>query len=365
MLSHELRTPLAPVLALASSLQDRSDLSEDVRDQVETIRRNVELEARLIDDLLDLTRISRGKLNLSKSQVDAHDLLRNAIDICREDAAHKGIEVIAELSARRHFVRGDAARLQQVFWNLIKNAIKFTGGGGMIAIRTATTESDRIRVEVTDTGIGIAPEVLPRVFDAFEQGSHSITRKFGGLGLGLAISKTLVEAHNGRITAHSAGEGRGATFSVELDTVEILAPQEANGDSSDSGRPAALRILLVEDHADTAKVMQMLLRNAGHEVEIAASVESATKLLEEHDHDLLITDIGLPDGTGHDLMKLAAARYKLRGIALSGYGAESDIQQSSQAGFAAHLTKPVPMLTLTQAIERVARSKPSETDSTF
>jgi signal transduction histidine kinase/ActR/RegA family two-component response regulator len=355
MLSHELRTPLAPVLALASSLQDRPELSEDVREQVETIRRNVELEARLIDDLLDLTRISRGKLNLNTSDVDAHDLVRNAIDICREDAAHKGIEIVAELSARRHFVRADAARLQQVFWNLIKNAIKFTGGGGMIAIRTATIESDGIRVEVTDTGIGITPEVLPRIFEAFEQGSTSITRKFGGLGLGLSISKTLVEAHHGRITAHSAGEGRGATFCVELETVEVATEEPINGDPSAAGRAAALRILLVEDHADTARVMQMLLKSAGHRVEIAASVEAATRVLEEHDMDLLITDIGLPDGTGHDLMKLAAARYRLRGIALSGYGAESDIQQSLQAGFEAHLTKPVPMVTLTQAIQRVAK----------
>jgi CheY-like chemotaxis protein len=312
----------------------------------------------LIDDLLDLTRISRGKMNLNKADVDAHDLLRNAIDICCADAAHKGIRVTSELSAPRHFVRGDAARLQQVFWNLIKNAIKFTGEGGRVTIRTAATGDDMLRVEVVDTGIGIAPEVLPRIFDAFEQGSHSITRRFGGLGLGLSISKALVAAHEGRIFAHSAGEGRGATFSVELQTVVVPAAEDAGGEIAQGARAAALRILLVEDHADTAKVIQKLLSAVGHRVETAASVAAALRLLEETRVDLLITDIGLPDGTGHDLMKLAAARYALKGIALSGYGAESDVQESHLSGFAAHLTKPVPMITLTQAIQRIAAMAP-------
>jgi PAS domain S-box-containing protein len=354
MLSHELRTPLAPVLALASSLQERPDLSREVRDEIDTIRRNIELEARLIDDLLDLTRISRGKLNLSHTDVDAHDLLRDAIDICRDDAAHKGIEVVGELSAARHFVCGDGARLQQVFWNLIKNAIKFTGEGGQVTVRSANVEAGRLRVEVIDTGIGMSAEVLPRVFDAFEQGSTSITRQFGGLGLGLSISKALVEAHDGRIGALSEGEGRGSTFWVDLATVEAPVREEARGDHDSGAGAAALRILLVEDHADTAKVIQKLLNLAGHRVKTAATVESAVRLLEQNSVDLLITDIGLPDGTGHDLMRLAAARYKLRGIALSGFGAESDVNESIQAGFAEHLTKPVPMVTLRRAIERIA-----------
>jgi signal transduction histidine kinase/ActR/RegA family two-component response regulator len=365
MLSHELRTPLAPVLALASSLSSREELPADVREAVETIQRNVELEASLIDDLLDLTRISRGKMTLNKGTVDAHELVRNAIDICRADAAHKGIEVTAELLAPRHHVRADAARLQQVFWNLIKNAIKFTGEGGKVVIRTGQIEANgqlpdsQLLVEVSDTGIGIAPEVLPRIFDAFEQGSHSITRQFGGLGLGLAISKALVDAHGGQILAHSAGDGRGATFSVELQTVDAPVLETTGRDLAQRARAAALRILLVEDHADTAKVIQKLLSAVGHRVQTAGSVAAAVRLLEEQCVDLLITDIGLPDGTGHDLMKLAAARYSLKGIALSGYGAESDVQESQSSGFAAHLTKPVPMVTLTQAIQNIAAAAPT------
>jgi two-component system CheB/CheR fusion protein len=200
----------------------------------------------------------------------------------------------------------------------------------------------------------MSAEVLPRVFDAFEQGSTSITRQFGGLGLGLSISKALVEAHDGRIGALSEGEGRGSTFWVDLATVEAPVREEARGDHDSGAGAAALRILLVEDHADTAKVIQKLLNLAGHRVKTAATVESAVRLLEQNSVDLLITDIGLPDGTGHDLMRLAAARYKLRGIALSGFGAESDVNESIQAGFAEHLTKPVPMVTLRRAIERIA-----------
>jgi CheY-like chemotaxis protein len=259
-----------------------------------------------------------------------------------------------QLEARRPFVRADAARLQQVFWNLIKNAIKFTPNGGRVNVRTADLGDDRIEFEVTDTGIGIAPDVLPRIFDAFEQGDASITQQFGGLGLGLAISKTLVEAHEGHIRATSGGTGCGARFVVDLANVRAAATVAADAPADSAAADAPLNILLVEDHPDTVKVISYLLAESGHHVETAASVAAALERLEHRPVDLVISDIGLPDGSGLDLMREVTERYHLRGIALSGYGSEDDVQRSLRAGFAAHLTKPVPMSTLRQTIAEVA-----------
>jgi two-component system CheB/CheR fusion protein len=353
MLSHELRTPLTPVLALASTLQSRGDLPAEVRDDMETIRRNVELEATLIDDLLDLTRISRGKLQLNLQDVDAHDLLENALHVCDEDITNKHINIWLEMKATRHFVRADPARLQQVFWNLIKNAVKFTPSGGSVRIITENDENGRLRVDVSDTGIGITREMLPRVFDAFEQGPESITRRFGGLGLGLAISKTLVELHRGKIEAKSDGAGEGATFTMDLATIEKTAP--ATGDAQASPNvDTSLDILLVEDHPDTSRVMKRLLTKAGHRVSTAATVAEALASLEDRRVQLLISDLGLPDGNGVELMKEVARRFGIKGIALSGFGTDADVQQCIAAGFEAHLTKPVHLSTLRQTIAKVA-----------
>jgi signal transduction histidine kinase/ActR/RegA family two-component response regulator len=354
MLSHELRTPLTPVLALTSSLAERSDLPAELQEDLETIRRNVELEATLIDDLLDVTRIARGKLQLNLQEVDAHDLIRNAVGICLPDGRAKQIDVELELCAGARFVRGDAARLQQAFWNLIKNAIKFTPVGGRVRVSSTDLASERLRVEVSDTGIGITPELLPHIFDAFEQGAPAITQQFGGLGLGLAISKALVEAHGGEIAARSDGEGRGACFSIELETVHSVETAGAAPGAAKRANGHALKILVVEDHADTARVMQRLLRESGHEVATAASMSAALRVLEEAVVDLVISDLGLPDGSGLDLMREIGREHRVKGIALSGYGTEDDVQRSLAAGFAAHLTKPVTIAALRQAIGRVA-----------
>jgi two-component system CheB/CheR fusion protein len=367
MLSHELRTPLTPVLALASSLAERTDLPAGLREDLEMIRRNTALEATLIDDLLDVTRISRGKLQLNVHDLNLNDLLRNAVEVCRPDTDAKQITVDLELGATRAFVQGDAARLQQVFWNLIKNAVKFTPAGGRVAVRSSDLGEDEIRVDVIDTGIGIDAEVLPRIFDAFEQGASSITRQFGGLGLGLAISKALVEAHHGRISVTSDGPGTGACFSVELRTVEPEAVHSAQPTDGAGTAVGSLRILLVEDHADSAKVMQRLLRKAGHVVETAPSVNAGLRAFESAalPFDLLISDLGLPDGSGLDLMRELARRpSRVRAIALSGFGTEDDVQRSLAAGFAAHLTKPVPMATLRRVIAQVARGPMPEGAST-
>src|SRR6195256_1625957 len=209
MLSHELRTPLTPVLTSALALETEN-LPDEIRDSLQMIRRNVELEARLIDDLLDLTRISKGKVQLSFEIVDAHTLLRNALEICQEEISQKHLVLHVDLAAQKFRLKADPARLQQIFWNLIKNAVKFTPEGGHLQIRTQNIEG-QLQVEISDTGMGIDAETLPKIFNAFEQGARS---QLGGLGLGLAISKTLVETHNGKLTATSAGRDQGATFTA-------------------------------------------------------------------------------------------------------------------------------------------------------
>jgi PAS domain S-box-containing protein len=212
ILSHELRTPLTPVLLAVSLLENRGDLSPEMQQDLETIRRSVEAEAQLIDDLLDLTRITRGKLQLNPERVDVHLVVRHALDLCCRDVPH---QISVELSAAQHVVWADPARLQQVLGNLLSNAVKFTPGTGRISVRSENT-ADQVRIAVSDTGIGIKPQLLPRIFNAFEQGGEGVTRRFGGLGLGLAISKRLVEMQSGNLQASSQGPGRGATFSIEL-----------------------------------------------------------------------------------------------------------------------------------------------------
>jgi CheY-like chemotaxis protein len=364
-----LRNPLTPVIAMVTELEASATQSDDVRFALEVIRRNVELEARLIDDLLDVTRIARGKLQLTLEKVSIHEILRRAYEICRDEIVAKDLNTEFRLRADHDFVEADSARLQQVFWNLMKNSVKFTPAGGRIIVETANPAADRIEIRVTDTGIGIEPDQVERIFNAFEQGQSAITRRFGGLGLGLAISKAMVEAHNGEIRAESEGRDTGATFAVELQTV--AAPVEArdgktapaaagatNGVSSD-GRPR--RILVVDDHADTCIGLKMMLQRRGYEVETAHSASDALKKAESDDFDLLISDIGLPDRSGYELMQELRHTKSIRGIALSGYGMESDIRRAHDAGFAQHLTKPINFDQLNAAIRGLVAPEESVT----
>jgi PAS domain S-box-containing protein len=353
-LSHELRTPLTPALIALPALESDPRLPADLRDEVAMIRRNVVMEARLIDDLLDLTRIAQGKMHLHVDAVDSHAKIRNALDICQGEINRKRLRVSLGLHAGRHFVRADPGRLQQVLWNLVSNAVKFTPEGGQIGVTTEDAPGDRLRVRVSDTGIGILPETLPRVFDAFEQGQ----REFGGLGLGLAIAKRLVEAHGGTLTAASEGRGRGAAFTVEL--ADAMPPPEAApvpppGDTAEGGR-RPLRILLVEDHRDTLRALARLLRSLGHEPSTAETLASGLEAAAVGDFDLLISDIGLPDGSGCELMSRLSP---LPGIALTGFGMDGDVRKTREAGFVTHLTKPVDPRQLEEAIEAVAGSLPN------
>ena len=352
VLSHELRTPLTPALAAASYLAEHEELPPNLREEVTAIRRNVQFEARLIDDLLDLTRITRGKLELHPEAVDAHRLLHNALTIVHEDVARKELEVVTDLGAQEHHISADPIRIQQVFWNLLNNAVKFTPHGGRVTIRTSN-DAGRFVFEITDTGIGIEPEHQARIFHAFEQGEVSIIRQFGGLGLGLTISQTLLKLHGGSISVQSDGKNRGASFRVTLDVLHepIVAPAKAtNGDLSIA---RSLRLLLVDDHADTRRILSRLLGKCGHEVSTADSGQSALKLMETERFDALISDIGLPDSSGYELVREAKRRQPVQGIALSGFGMEEDVRRSLEAGFDYHLTKPVEFQELRGLLQRI------------
>lgn len=363
VLSHELRTPLNPVLVGISALLEDHETPAGLRPVLEVARRNVELEARLIDDLLDVTRIAQGKLTLSREIVDVHALVHRAADICRDDLKAAGLRLDITLDANEHYVDGDPARLQQIVWNLVKNAVKFTPRGGSITIRSRNRACDEAQpdlvIDVIDSGIGIAPESLDKIFRAFEQGGETITQRFGGLGLGLAISRSLAEAHGGRLTVRSEGVGRGATFTAELPTVPTPEP------STNGARPVLPRdqavtdisILVVEDNEDTLGVLARLLRGLGHRACTANGFRTALDVeAREGPFDLVISDIGLPDGSGLDLMRCLRARGPIRGIALSGYGMDADVRKSADAGFTAHLVKPVDFNRLEEAIRHVAAS---------
>ncbi len=351
-LSHELRTPLMPVLGSVHLLQADPGLSAVAREDVAMIRRNVELEARLIDDLLDLTRISSGKLYLRCQAADAHASVRHALDVCRRDIDEKTLEVSLDLGAGDHVVWADPIRLQQVLWNLVSNAVKFTPPNGRIAIRTSNDAEGKLNVQIVDTGIGIEPEVLPRLFNAFEQGEQTITRRYGGLGLGLTIAKVLVEMHNGTITAESEGKDKGAAFTLRFDPLPAGAAGTHAPAVPPQGQPPrrTVRILLVEDDPSTLQVMSRLLASLGHQVQTATGVKPALEMSERETFDLLISDIGLPDGSGLDVMRELKRRQKLRGIALSGFGMEEDVRRGREAGFDQHMIKPISAERLEKAI---------------
>jgi HAMP domain-containing protein/signal transduction histidine kinase len=351
MLSHELRTPLTPVLASALALESEPALPQDVQESLQMIRRNVELEARLIDDLLDLTRIDRGKVQLNFEVVDAHTLLQNALEICQAEIDRKHLRRSLNLGARKVHLRADPARLQQIFWNLINNAVKFTPSDGQISISTSNTSKGELRVEIADTGLGIEPESLPKIFDAFEQGGRT---QLGGLGLGLAISKALVEAHKGTITAQSGGRNKGSTFTLVFPTSERAAAQITPAVSPKLPEHQAMRILLVEDHEDSNRSLTNLLRRRGYHVQSALNFQSALDLGTKEDFDVLISDLALPDGSGIDLMRTLQSTRPVLGIALTGFGMEDDVRKCREAGFQHHLVKPIDLNKLDLLIQESA-----------
>jgi PAS domain S-box-containing protein len=352
-LSHELRTPLSPVVLTVAAMESDPDLPARFRKSMAMIRRNVALETRLIDDLLDLNRVTSGKMHLHLQPTHMHAALKQAIQTCASETSAKNLNIQLDLQADNDLVNADPARLQQTFWNLLRNAAKFTPEGGSIFIRTENG-AGTTRLEVRDTGVGIEPELLPKVFDAFEQGDIKVTRQFGGLGLGLAICKAIVDIHGGTIRAQSDGPGTGATFTVEL-PVAFAAEQEvvaAQPPDRNSGAKH-LHVLLVEDHSDTREVLAKLLHASNYAVKTASSVEAALQLAATERFDVVVSDLGLPDGTGYDLMKQLRERHGIKGIALSGYGMDQDQRRSREAGFLDHVVKPVNISQLMTVIQGI------------
>jgi PAS domain S-box-containing protein len=353
-LSHELRTPLTPALMAVSALQRDQSLSSRVLADLAMVRRNIELETRLIDDLLDLTRITHNKLELLEAPLDLHGVLRNAVDVCASDIEQRNLNLSFDLAANKTNTVGDVVRLQQVFWNIIRNAVKFTPDGGAIQISTSNPELTQFRVTIADSGIGFDPADAEKLFESFRQVGHDVTREAGGLGLGLAISRAIINAHGGSIWGESPGLNLGATIEVKLPLRQPAPGIPSTAQATPSQlTTAGLRILLVEDHEDTRQIFRMILTQKGHSVQTAATAKAALALADKHPFDLVISDLGLPDLSGTALMRILRERYSLRGVAVSGYGMEKDIRESKSAGFDHHLTKPADPAKIDQLLAEV------------
>jgi PAS domain S-box-containing protein len=340
MLSHELRTPLTPVLATLNLWEASEEIPQALHADVEMLRRSVELEARIIDDLLDLTRIARGLLSFSPENTDVHSLIEFLVGLSQSELQNKVLKLTLKLDAPRHHVHTDAARLQQVLWNVLRNAIKFTDQGGAITITTSNDAQDRLDITFHDTGIGMTPDTLSKLFIPFEQADPTKNRRYGGLGLGMAISNALVDLLDGEIRAESPGLGLGSTFTITFPAVDPAAngsePISASRKSKDK-----VRLLLVEDHVDTARALARLLENRGFTTQIAPNIATALEAIERDEFDLYLCDLGLPDGTGIDLIRKVRETRKTPAIALTGFGMQEDVERAQKAGFDAHLTKPV------------------------
>ena len=350
-LSHELRTPLTPVLMLALAMEGDERLPPDIRADFAMISKNIAIEARIIDDLLDLTRISHGKLALRMETVDPRPILEHTLNLLQNQIAEKSLDVSFDGDCAGVYLTGDSVRLQQIFWNLLNNAVKFTPSGGKITVRFSKSEN-HLHFEFSDSGLGILPEEMPRIFDAFAQGKEAASPRFGGLGLGLSISSILVREHGGRLWAESPGPGQGSTFHVELPRGEG-APPLHTASRPVPDRPRSLHILLVEDHQASRETLARLLTRRGHVVKGADCIAKAREFAGQQRFDVVVSDLGLPDGAGHELMRLLRRDFNLPGIALSGYGMGADLDRSQDSGFSEHLTKPVSLTALEEALARV------------
>jgi len=367
--SHELRTPLSAMLSWAGMLRSgKLDASAAARG-LEVIERNAKVQAQLIDDLLDMSRIITGKMRLDVALIDLRTVLTAAIESIAPSATAKGIDLRWNIAPGEIPVLGDPDRLQQVLWNLLSNAIKFTPKGGRVDVRLARDDGDA-RVTVTDTGAGISPEFLPHVFDRFRQAESSTTRAHGGLGLGLAIVRTLVDLHGGTVEAQSDGRGQGAAFTITLpsptDHIEQravlpIAPHTRNGDVQAARMTppdlVGVRVLVVEDEPDTREAITTALVLCGAEVRTADSAGGAIDVLQVWAPDVLVSDIGLPGEDGYALMGKVRARVdgaaSVPAVALTAYAHAQDRMRALAAGYQAHLAKPIEPEELLAVVARV------------
>jgi signal transduction histidine kinase/CheY-like chemotaxis protein len=359
-LSHELRTPLNPALLLASEGAQNPELSAEVRRDFAAIEKNILLEARLIDELLDITKIARGKIAMNMDAVSINDVILDAISNVQGEIDARGSRFEFHPLDGNPLVTGDPMRLQQVFWNVLKNAVKFSPAGGEIFLETSIdVVKQRLSLRFVDRGIGIESSELDHIFDPFNQGrleAKPARAHYGGLGLGLAITKSIVELHSGTIKAESRGRGFGSTFTIELPlrfskllpSAPVVKSRWALGMKQDHN---SIRVLFVEDDPESRAAVHRLLVARGLNVTSVGTMAEAVRLGTLHSFDLLITDIGLPDGNGLDLLKVLARQSpRIKGIALSGYGSESDRNLSRSSGFAIHLVKPIGIETLEAAL---------------
>lgn len=358
VLSHELRSPLNPILGWSRLLQQGKLDAAKTMIALGTIERNAQLQSQLINDLLDISRILSGKLSLNAMSVDLNMTISAALETVRLAAEAKSLQIQTTFSPGVGMVIGDAGRLQQVIWNLLSNAVKFTPGGGQITVRLTQTKT-HVQIQVTDTGKGINPDFLPYVFEHFRQEDGAITRKFGGLGLGLAIARQIVELHGGRIWVESRGEDLGATFAVELPLLHTGNPVEEVAETtearSDELHLANLRVLVVDDERDSREFVAFVAEQAGAEVTAVGSAIEALQLLSTTPFDILLCDIGMPDMDGYMLVRQVRTLPPEQGgqipaIALTAYAGDVNEKQALAAGFQRHVAKPVEPNELVQAI---------------
>jgi len=362
VLSHELRTPLNPILGWTKLLQKKFLTPEKTAIALDTIERNAKLQSQLIEDLLDISRIMRGKLTLNTAAMDLKTVVKSAIDTVSLAAEAKQIQIDAHLEAEVGQVLGDAGRLQQVVWNLLSNAVKFTPEGGHVDISLTSEDASHAKIIVQDNGKGIHPTALECVFDRFWQEDSTNTRQFGGLGLGLAISRQIVELHGGTIVAESNGEGTGATFTVRLPlraAVPITAPNQT---SSEDSTLEGLRILIVDDTADSRDYAAFVLSEAGSDVRTADSAEAAIAALNQELPDVIVCDIGMPEANGYELIQKIRSLPPEKGggivaIALTSYAGDYDQKQAIAAGFQHHLSKPVEPEQLVKTISAICPTR--------
>ncbi|MFN6469585.1 MAG: response regulator [Nostoc sp. SerVER01] len=348
VLSHEIRTPLNPILGWAKLLRSNKLDPQKTALALETIERNAKLQTKLIEDLLDISRILRGKLNLNVCPVDLPTIIRAAMETVRLSAEAKLIQIYSALDPAVGQVFGDAGRLQQIVWNLLSNAIKFTPEGGQVEIYLEQIDS-QVQIKVKDTGKGISPDFLPYVFETFRQADSATTRKFGGLGLGLAIVRYLVEMHGGTVLAESLGEGHGATFIVNLPMILTDAVDSTKeSDATVTNTPAfdGLKILVVDDDADSLELVSFVLQQSGATVTAVPSATQVLEILPQWKPDLLVSDIGMPEMDGYMLLRQIRLMSpedggKILAIALTAYAGEGNEQRAIAAGFQAHISKPI------------------------
>lgn len=358
-LGHELRAPLNAILGWSRLMESGRLGQEEVRRGGETIARNVRTLAQLVDDLLDLSGMVSGKIRLDAEETDIGEIIEAVLEKLQGTAEVKGVELRKALPESACLVFGDPHRLQQVVWNMLSNAIKFTPRGGVVTARLAPVDGNW-EVRITDTGIGLAPERLPFVFDAYRQSDPASRREYPGLGLGLAIAKQIVELHGGRIWAASAGEGRGATFHVVLPRVAPRA--EAAGGSARAREPSRLdlqgvRVLIVDDEPDTLELTRRVLGAYRALVLTATSTDAALTILDGFHADVLISDLAMPGRDGYELIRSVRRNVgpdRLPAAALTAFARPEDAVRAHDAGFQMHLAKPVEPEELVRVVANLA-----------